>query len=100
MSANWISKDRRHALIAAAGGACAYCGAALDVRSGSYDGLDHVTPRAAGGSNDPSNLVAACGPCNASKSAHHVGAWLTQTTRGRAALARLAGCLVAVAAQG
>ena len=26
--------------------------------------VDHVTPMAMGGSDDPSNLVAACRPCN------------------------------------
>lgn len=31
--------------------------------------IDHVIPRSAGGSNDPSNLVAACRDCNASKGA-------------------------------
>ena len=29
--------------------------------------VDHVTPSSRGGSNDPSNLVVSCGPCNWSK---------------------------------
>ena len=46
------------------GFACVYCGAAppdcqLQV--------DHVRPVATGGTNDPDNLVAACGDCNLGK---------------------------------
>lgn len=40
---------------------CSYCG-------GSTDGADHIVPLSAGGDNDWSNLTAACGSCNASKS--------------------------------
>jgi 5-methylcytosine-specific restriction endonuclease McrA len=29
--------------------------------------VDHVTPRVKGGTDDPSNLVAACGRCNREK---------------------------------
>lgn len=48
-------KDGRH---------CVYCGAA-----GVPLNLDHVIPRARGGSNRPSNLVPACIPCNEEKGA-------------------------------
>lgn len=40
---------------------CAYCGK----RGGS---LDHITPRALGGSDDWDNLTSACGRCNGRKS--------------------------------
>lgn len=40
---------------------CVYCAIALDQRSAT---IDHVVPLARGGAQDPSNLVAACGPCN------------------------------------
>lgn len=44
---------------------CRYCGAqAPDVKLT----VDHVIPVALGGSDDPSNLVAACRDCNAGKS--------------------------------
>jgi len=43
---------------------CAYCGV-----SGVPLNLDHVIPRARGGSNRPSNLVPACIPCNEDKGA-------------------------------
>ena len=44
---------------------CRYCGqSAPDVKLT----VDHVLPTALGGSDDPSNLVAACHDCNAGKS--------------------------------
>ena len=46
------------------GRCCAYCGA-----TGVPLNLDHVVPRARGGSNRPSNLVPACIPCNDDKGA-------------------------------
>ena len=49
---------------------CVYCGA-QNVRFQ----LDHVVPRSKGGSDDPSNLATACGPCNASKGAKLLADW-------------------------
>ena len=44
--------------------ACRYCGAtAPDARLT----VDHVMPQALGGSDDPTNLVTACDPCNSGK---------------------------------
>lgn len=60
-----VSKRTRYEILKRDGHACRYCGgAAPDVRLT----VDHVTPTALGGSDDPSNLVAACGDCNAGKS--------------------------------
>lgn len=39
---------------------CRYCG-------GPARAVDHVTPRSKGGTDDPFNLVAACGSCNSGK---------------------------------
>lgn len=44
---------------------CAYCGAMATH-------VDHVVPRAAGGSDSPVNLVAACARCNLTKGANVV----------------------------
>jgi hypothetical protein len=44
---------------------CAYCGAHANT-------VDHVVPRIEGGTDDPANLVAACGSCNSARSL----AWL------------------------
>ncbi len=40
---------------------CVYCATPLDVHNAT---LDHVHPLARGGTHDPANVVAACGPCN------------------------------------
>jgi hypothetical protein len=42
------------------GWTCAYCGKYANT-------VDHIIPRKRGGSNDHSNLVAACKPCNSRK---------------------------------
>ena len=56
---------RRRAVFDASGGKCHYCGVALDL-SGKWH-VDHRMPKALMGSDDPSNLVAACAPCNLRK---------------------------------
>lgn len=50
----------RDAILARDGYRCFYCG-------GLATTADHVMPKALGGTDDPSNLVAACLPCNSSK---------------------------------
>lgn len=40
---------------------CAYCG-------GEADTVDHITPHALGGGNEPGNLIACCRRCNSIKS--------------------------------
>jgi 5-methylcytosine-specific restriction endonuclease McrA len=42
---------------------CAYCGAPAN-------SVDHVVPRAAGGTDRPTNLVACCTSCNSARAAH------------------------------
>ena len=49
----------------AAGGVCHYCGEALHPLRDFT--VDHVMPVARGGSDEPSNLVAACRRCNGRK---------------------------------
>lgn len=43
---------------------CFWCGTTLTVESST---LDHLVPKARGGSNGRQNLVLACGPCNQDK---------------------------------
>jgi 5-methylcytosine-specific restriction endonuclease McrA len=50
---------------------CAYCGA-----SDTPLNIDHIHPRASGGSNHVSNLALACIPCNQSKNDLPVEKWL------------------------
>jgi hypothetical protein len=61
-----ISKRRRFEILRRDGFTCRYCGrSAPDV----VLQIDHVTPRALGGSDHPSNLAAACEDCNQGKAA-------------------------------
>lgn len=53
----------RYLVIRRSGFRCHYCGA-----TGKLE-VDHIIPLAAGGTNDMSNLVAACPHCNRSKGA-------------------------------
>lgn len=59
----------RAAVIARCGEMCWYCKAAPG------DTLDHIIPRAQGGTDDPDNLVPACRPCNSSKGARTPEEW-------------------------
>lgn len=61
-----ISKRLRYEILRRDNHACRYCGAAApDVKLT----VDHVVPVALGGTDEPSNLVTACEPCNSGKSA-------------------------------
>lgn len=60
-----LSKRTRFEVLKRDGFRCRYCG------TSSLSALlhvDHVIPRAEGGSDDPTNLVAACAACNLGKS--------------------------------
>jgi len=58
-----VTKHRfRRLIIEAWGGCCAYCGC----QPGKIT-LDHVIPKAKGGTTQWSNLVPACSDCNVSK---------------------------------
>jgi 5-methylcytosine-specific restriction endonuclease McrA len=59
---------------------CAYCGEEL----GGKPTIDHVVPKARGGLTVPSNLVACCMACNASKGHHPWREWLRQQPFGSA----------------
>jgi hypothetical protein len=60
----------RFAVLERCGFACSYCGARPP---GVVLTIDHVVPVSKGGTNDESNLVAACWECNAGKSARVLG---------------------------
>lgn len=60
-----VSKRARYEILRRDKHTCRYCGAAApDV----HLTVDHVIPTTLGGSDDPSNLVAACRDCNSGKS--------------------------------
>ena len=60
-----VTKRTRYEVLRRDGHKCRYCGAKAE---DSPLTVDHVVPVALGGSDDPSNLVAACRDCNAGKS--------------------------------
>lgn len=61
-----VSKSLRFQILRRDNHTCRYCGAsAPDAKIT----IDHVVPVAHGGTDDPSNLVAACPDCNAGKAA-------------------------------
>ena len=59
-----VSKRTRYEVLRRDGHRCRYCGSHAD---DSPLTVDHVTPKSLGGSDSPSNLVAACKDCNAGK---------------------------------
>lgn len=61
-----VSKRLRFEIFRRDNNACRYCGATAPEAKLT---IDHVIPVALGGTDDPSNLVAACGDCNTGKSA-------------------------------
>jgi 5-methylcytosine-specific restriction endonuclease McrA len=64
-----VTRPQWRAICEAHGYCCAYCGAEDKLT------LDHVVPLARGGLDEPSNVVPACGPCNASKGAKLLNEW-------------------------
>ncbi|MGV9744619.1 HNH endonuclease [Rhodococcus zopfii] len=61
-----VTKRLRYEILRRDNHACRYCGAtAPDVKLV----VDHVTPVALGGGDEPTNLVTACADCNSGKSA-------------------------------
>ena len=65
-----VSKRTRYEVLKRDNHTCRYCGAsAPDAKLT----VDHVTPTALGGSDDPSNLVAACRDCNYGKASTSPG---------------------------
>lgn len=73
-----MSQRRRRKLWMRFGGMCYYCGVPIarvrvpDDITGRWFTVDHRVPRALGGSNHDSNLVASCNRCNQMKGSHPV----------------------------
>lgn len=73
--ARYVSR-RRRSIFEQSQGRCHYCGAALDL-TGKWH-IEHQLPRALGGTDQGFNLVAACVPCNLSKSDRTAIEFVTQ----------------------
>lgn len=66
-SGQWIRTDLRVAIYLRDEFTCLYCSANLHGTDFRNITLDHVIPKADGGSNRPANLITACLSCNCSK---------------------------------
>lgn len=73
-----VGKRLRYEVLRRDNHACRYCGATAP---GAELTIDHVVPTALGGTDEPSNLVAACRDCNAGKSASSPDAPLVDQVR-------------------
>lgn len=76
-----VSKRLRFEILRRDNHQCRYCGARGEETPLT---VDHVTPEALGGTDDPANLVAACADCNAGKSSVPPGAPLVEDVSGTA----------------
>ena len=61
-----FSASRRAEVVARAGHRCEYCHLPTHGQVATFP-IDHVRPKAAGGTNDPPNLALTCPHCNAHK---------------------------------
>ena len=80
--ARWIRPETRQAVVERGHHTCCYCGRTglhladpETCHSDAVATLDHVVPRAAGGSNAPTNLVVACLSCNSSRQDTPLAQW-------------------------
>ena len=60
-----LSAAKLNAIINKTSGRCAYCGRTIEHKNDMT--IDHIKPRALGGSNDLSNLLFSCKSCNSAK---------------------------------
>ena len=65
----WVGKAIRQRIYERDGHQCVWCGSPGDT-------LDHVIPRALGGTHRPANLVTACGSCNAKRGKASAFEWI------------------------
>lgn len=69
---------RRHRVVQNQDCKCLYCGTMITTATAE---LDHIVPRAGGGSSKIDNLVAVCRGCNADKGRKTFAVWAEQTSR-------------------
>lgn len=63
-SSKWITPVRRMAIYLRDGFSCGYCGTDLTGAPPAGVTLDHLVPRAGGGTHASTNLITACAGCN------------------------------------
>jgi 5-methylcytosine-specific restriction endonuclease McrA len=70
-------------------GGCFYCGVSIGIE---FE-VDHYLPLSRGGTNEPSNIVLACRPCNRAKGSKHPDEFARRNTRTAAEQPRRAGAV-------
>src|SRR5687768_14408598 len=73
-------KSKRDRLFTEDGYRCAYCLTDLWQLPIESRTVDHILPRKAGGTNDPTNLIAACHSCNSRRRDTPIGQFVGQET--------------------
>ena len=76
----WIRPEKRLAIYIRDGLACVYCSRSGVREAGQLPArltLDHLHPRALGGTNHESNLITACRDCNNARHKRALDVWLT-----------------------
>ena len=64
-STSWIRKSTRFAIYARDGFDCFFCRGLFPLAEDGHQlTLDHIVPRSAGGTDDPTNLITTCHDCN------------------------------------
>lgn len=67
MASEYIPVALERLIVERARGRCEYCQCPEDFSPGTFE-IEHIHPRALGGTTDAENLALACGGCNAFKS--------------------------------
>lgn len=84
LSGNWIDQVIRLAIYMRDDFKCLYCRRKLTNTTSPFDlTLDHLVPRAQGGTHDIKNLVTACRSCNSRKGARSWLKWATRAQKDR-----------------
>lgn len=70
-----MANTAKESLLKQSGGHCIYCGHELTVSNMT---IDHIIPKAEGGTDSESNLIACCKECNTKKADQALGVFLLQ----------------------
>lgn len=79
----WIRKEKRLAIYMRDGFRCIYCNRHFERMKDRLQ-LDHLIPWSKGGTNDESNLVTCCKPCNVARGDQTVEEFVHQFAKGSA----------------
>ena len=84
LQSNWINQVIRLAIYLRDSFRCQYCRRQLNNTDCPFDlTLDHLVPRALGGTHNVDNLATACRSCNSRKGARSWRTWATKKQKAR-----------------